>query len=128
MRCVCPPFLHIPLGVVKQHHDLLESECLELHVATTKDIARTLTLTLSESVFHKHVQLHREINKLKAECREAVELLEEVNESTPLGVLQPEEDRLKTGICSLMPALQQVRLMQQMILDCIPDLSRATLR
>ena len=30
---VCPPYLHILLGIVKKHHDLLEQEC---HAITGK--------------------------------------------------------------------------------------------
>ena len=69
----------------------------QVDVAIAKDIDRR-PVTLSDSVFQKHVQLYREINKLKAQRREAVKLLGEVDESTPLRVLQEEEDKLKTRI------------------------------
>ena len=107
VRCVCPPYLHILPGVVKRHHDLLESECHKLDVAIAKDIAIS-PVTLSDSIFHKHVQLYWEINKLKAQHREAIKLLEEVDESTPLGVLQ-QEDKLKTRIGQLDASIEASR-------------------
>ena len=38
---VCPPYLHILLGIVKKHHDLLEAECDAFDQKIAKEIAKT---------------------------------------------------------------------------------------
>ena len=37
---VCPPYLHILLGVTQKHHHLLESFCHELDINVAKDLAK----------------------------------------------------------------------------------------
>ena len=37
---VCPPYLHILLGVTQKHHHLLESFCHELDLNVARDLAK----------------------------------------------------------------------------------------
>ena len=46
---VCPPYLHILLGITKRHHDLLELECHELDKAIAIHLATT-DVPLTDSV------------------------------------------------------------------------------
>ena len=61
VRCIFPLYLHILLGIVKRHQDLIEAECHQLHIANVaKDVAKT-TAPLSDHLF----QLCRDINQLQ---------------------------------------------------------------
>ena len=68
IRCVCPPYLHVLLGIVKRHHDLLETACHELDIGIAKEVAKTVD-PLDDNLFHKHVQLYRDISVLRAAKR-----------------------------------------------------------
>ena len=41
LRQVCPPYLHILLGIVKKHHEMLESACHDLDLKIAEDLAQT---------------------------------------------------------------------------------------
>ena len=51
---VCPPYLHILLGITKRHHDLLEENCNKIDCAIAACLAKS-NVNLSDSVFHKYV-------------------------------------------------------------------------
>lgn len=53
---VCPPYLHIVLGIVKKHHSLLEDKCHELDEKIAQHLAKqNNTDTDAETHFGKHV-------------------------------------------------------------------------
>ena len=63
---VCPPYLHILLGIVKLHHDLLETECHKLDL----QIGERLALLPQEeegnkTLFEVYVGKLQRRNKLK---------------------------------------------------------------
>ena len=51
VRQVCPPYLHILLGIVKKHHDLLEEECHRIDEALGRDLAKSADHVTSSSSF-----------------------------------------------------------------------------
>ena len=69
---VCPPYLHIALGVVKKHHDMLENECHK-----DKDIATYLAQT--NQPVDKNTHFGKHVTKLRKEKR---------NKSKPAGELK----------------------------------------
>ena len=108
VRYVCPPYLHILLGIVKRHHDLLESACHDLDASIAKDMAKA-DVPLDDSLFHQHVQLYKDINELREQRSEAVRQLEAVDETTPLAALIQEEGRLKTRVSQLDASIETSR-------------------
>ena len=58
---VCPPYLHIVLGIVKKHHDMLDNECHKLD----KDIATYLAQT--NQPVDKNTHFGKHVTKLRRE-------------------------------------------------------------
>lgn len=56
---VCPPYLHILLGVVKRHHDLLVEECYQIDLAIALELATDTQYIIEDSYFSKHVDYLR---------------------------------------------------------------------
>ena len=52
---VAPPYLHVLLGVVKKHHDLLEDECHTLDLAIASVYARSGETHEGETLFGQYV-------------------------------------------------------------------------
>lgn len=90
---VCPPYLHILLGVVKRHHVLLEIECNKLDTTIAWHIARS-NRELDEGPFNNFVQALRQIVVLQEERKQIIDRLEMCNDDMPLAQLQRQENRL----------------------------------
>ena len=79
---VCPPYLHILLGIVKKHNDLLEERVHQVE----EEIAEEISLSrakLRNTLFHNHIEDLRKFRKnlnrlgfLKAEREEDADLTE----------------------------------------------------
>lgn len=63
---VCPPYLHILLGITKKHHDLLEQACHKLDLEVAKDMAKTGT-PVGDNPFGDYVTLLHHIIEMKSE-------------------------------------------------------------
>ena len=100
VRQVCPPYLHILLGIVKRHHDLLEDECYQIDKFIAVDIARS-NVALTKSKFDLYVQSWRAIYNLKHERQQAVRELETAHDITPLAHLVNWEVTLTSKIVQL---------------------------
>ena len=67
---VCPPYLHILLGIVKKHHDLLKDDCHVIDLQIAEEMAKADENTTEEeecqniSLFNKYVNKLREIKKV----------------------------------------------------------------
>ena len=63
---VCPPYLHILLGVVKKHHDMLDKHCQELDEQLAENVAlgRRLTCEADDlsQAFVSRVKVYKKIN------------------------------------------------------------------
>ena len=66
---VAPPYLHLLLGIVKKHHDLLKKECHSLDVQIARDLSkeRTVNPTVMTAQFHSYVKRCKIIQKKKEE-------------------------------------------------------------
>ena len=51
-----PPYLHIMLGIVKRHHDLLTAECHALDIIMAEHLSQKSTVSLVEGEFADFVQ------------------------------------------------------------------------
>ena len=51
---VCPPYLHILLGIVKKHHYLLENELHKIDLQIAEDISLTKA-KLDQMLFHQYI-------------------------------------------------------------------------
>ena len=90
----CVPYLHIMLGIVKKHHDLLELDCHSLDLEIAKDIARRDT-GLSNTLYDQFVEgirtkyeLERKIAELKNKC-------EDLEDNCSLATLASGKGKLK---------------------------------
>ena len=64
------PYLHIMLGLVKKHNDLLESECHEIDCAIATELAQhneEIRVGDFESNFVEHVKVLRKIENVETE-------------------------------------------------------------
>lgn len=102
---VCPPYLHILLGVVKKHHDLLEKECHSIDLAIAQHLAENqedLNCDCS-TTYQNYVDQLREIEKLKWKRDAAKRRLEsfEPDESLPLAMIRRQQTRLRDKVSVL---------------------------
>ncbi len=98
LNYVCPPYLHILLGIVKKHHDLLEEACHLIDLDLAKAVAEIVG-PVSDSEFGKCVTLFRTIKAKKQKRSELSLELEKCNsEDISLAQMKREELKLKTDI------------------------------
>ena len=83
IKQVCPPYLHILLGIVKRHHDLLEDECHLIDKAIGRDKAK-LSANLTDTQFHQYVKKCKKIIDLKNLRTSVVQRLERDHDKIPL--------------------------------------------
>ena len=69
LRQVCPPYLHILLGIVKKHHEMLESSCHDLDLKIAEDLAQTSDQTDETTKYGSFVATLRKKIKLKKKSR-----------------------------------------------------------
>ena len=69
---VCPPYLHILLGVTQKHHHLLEKFCHELDVSIAKDIVKNSGEVDKTSKFGFHVTQLKSLKSLYKKKRTEV--------------------------------------------------------
>ena len=62
VKHVCPPYLHMLLGIVKKHHDLLENELHQIDLQIAEDIS--LSKVKLDNSFHQYIKGLREKRKL----------------------------------------------------------------
>ncbi len=94
---ICPPYLHILLGIVKRHHDLLELQCHELDIMLAEVLAQQEDTHFSKQVFEDYVAQQREVYRLTVQLKDIQEHLDtlEINENEPLIRIREERNRLK---------------------------------
>ena len=91
---VCPPYLHILLGIVKKHHDLPEEECHAFDQKIAKEIVETNYVTEGK-LFDKYIEAIRKVNQGIKELK--------LQRSEPVAKLESEtskdsKEKLKTGL------------------------------
>ena len=80
---VCPPYLHILLGVVKKHHDLLEEHCHKIDLAIAQELASKQNNVEPQTLFEKYVYNLRKMNQKTSEKEKLVlELRWDENDET----------------------------------------------
>lgn len=108
IKQTCPPYLHILLGIVKKHHDLLVEKChqIDLKIADEKATKESYNED-DESVFGKFISSRRKIrnlNRKKTKFQEKLELLQE-NEDIPLAEMKKKskiyQDKIKKIHCNI---------------------------
>ena len=68
---VCPPYLHIMLGIIKKHHQLLEKECHALDESVAARLSRSnsdVAITLS-TAFQEHINKIRDRQELSKQLK-----------------------------------------------------------
>ena len=87
---VCPPYLHILLGVVKLHHDLLESECHQIDKRIAEDMACSQHKDEgNKSLFQTYVDKLRKRKELRLAESETQRELDDESKNKEM----PREDR-----------------------------------
>ena len=89
---ICPPYLHILLGLVKKQHDLLESKTHAIDRELADEIARSNT-KLGNTVFELYVQQRRTLFNLqkKKQFLEGRQAELEGNDEIPLNRLRQQK-------------------------------------
>ena len=64
VKHVCPPYLHMLLGIVKKRHDLLENELHQIDLEIAEDISLASRVKLDSSLFHQYIKGLKEKRKL----------------------------------------------------------------
>ena len=108
IKQICPPYLHILLGVVKKNHDLLEKATHAIDLEIAEDMARSDT-ALGDTVYEQYVQQRREILCLNESLHEVSEQLKQLeeNENISLSAQAKEEKYLSSKITEIQNKIQQ---------------------
>ena len=89
VSAICPPYLHILLGVIKKHHDLLEQECHKIDLDIAIDKAKQPG-TLSRELFERYVAHMKEKAKLETKLARLESNIEDLEENCSLATLMKE--------------------------------------
>ena len=65
---VCPPYLHILLGIVKKHHDLFENDLHELDLALANDPSVVTTLVPDNLPLHTYIQNLKKLSEITSKA------------------------------------------------------------
>ena len=108
---VAPPYLHILLGIVKKHHDLIQKEChyLDKHVA--QSLAKTNEDFSSTQVFQDYVQQLREIEEQsqKHQRLETRLTMYQPEDTVPLATTRHEQQQLSDRIERLQCKIAEMK-------------------
>ena len=97
LKHVCPPYLHILLGITKRHHVLMENDCYIIDKLIAVQIAKSNS-HLSDSLFHKYVAERRAILDMKKKRAELANDLEQIEDNVPLAQLEKTKHSLEHQI------------------------------
>ena len=99
VKHICPPYLHILLGIVKKQHDLLEAATHKIDLQIANDIAEQST-ELGEGVFDKFVKGRRVILEQRQKLIHLKQQLNDLenNDSIPLNPLMKRVKHLTHNI------------------------------
>ena len=106
---VCPPYLHLLLGIVKKHHDMLEEDCHIIDKAIAVEMAEQEIDPPANTLFDKHVKKLRQVRRLTEEQKKKVRELEFERKDRTLEAHQRKEvkDELKKAIQQLDSKITQ---------------------
>ena len=96
VKHVCPPYLHMLLGIVKKHHDLLENELHQIDLQIAEDISLSKA-KLDNSLFHQYIKGLREKRKLL----NSLGFLRDERDEENSNVTEKEAKKLQTRIDSI---------------------------
>ena len=94
MLQICPPYLHILLGIVKKHHDLMELECHNLDELVAVDVALH-TEEINDTLYHRYLKQVKEMHVLKEKLEYLDADLENLEDTVGVADYESEEIRLK---------------------------------
>jgi hypothetical protein len=103
---VCPPYLHILLGIVKKHHDLLEKECHNLDCLIAAEKAKG-TSDLSKGQYDQYIDQLKHVLKLEEKLRQCDEKLQHLNNDDNFALA--EIVRNKTRISKLEKKMEDLK-------------------
>jgi hypothetical protein len=88
---VCPPYLHILLGVTKRHHEMLEAECHVIYKLIAIEMSKTV-MELLDTPFETYVRRLRHLNKMEMRRRQ---LLQQTRDDKITSKLQSTETEIR---------------------------------
>ncbi len=90
---ICIPYLHILLGIVKKHHDLLESACHTIDVEVAKEKAK-VQATSQGDLYGTYIQSLVDKNDLEQRIKALHEEIEDLEETCSLATLTKEKSKI----------------------------------
>jgi hypothetical protein len=106
---VCPPYLHILLGVVKMHHDLLETGCHEIDKSIADDVASTFKSPVNPSKYEDYIVHRKRVLEIE---KSRTKLMQELQFERKSCDLAPEQTKaLKEEI------KKEIRRIEQLLSD-----------
>lgn len=94
VNTICPPYLHILLGITKKHHDLMEAQCHQIDLSLAIDQAKQGG-TLSGQLFDRYVSSMKEKVKLETKISKLESKIEEFEENCSLATLAREDNNTR---------------------------------
>ncbi len=91
---ICIPYLHILLGIIKKHHDLLEKACTEIDMEIAIEKAAMQSM-MSQTKFEEFVQRLREKFAIEIHIKTLKETIEEIEEDLSLAVLAQHHEEIE---------------------------------
>ena len=107
IKNVCPPYLHIMLGIIKKHHELLEEACHLLDEAIAHKMAKDGVCGTTNSDFDKHVAELTEGLKLRERMTKKTNKLESVKKGPMNRQTRAERNKLMKSIKHLSEDIEK---------------------
>ena len=94
---VCPPYLHLTLGIVLKHHNLMEARFHQLDCKIASLLARQPGQK-SRALYDEYIAKLREIMHLEERKTEMKDALDDSDDNTPIAQVRDRADDLKRRI------------------------------
>ena len=109
IKNVCPPYLHIMLGIIKRHHDLLEAACHSLDEDLSRDIASKMSsdCEIGTTEFRAHVAELVEGNRLEKRLQRKKSELESLKTVQMSRKIRAERNQMNKSITHITEQMEQ---------------------
>lgn len=106
---VCPPYLHILLGVTQKHHHLLEYFCHEVDNNIAKDCAKNGVEVDKSTKFGVYVSQLQTLKQLEKKVKKKEMRLSTIDDNTPIALYKTTEEKHKKGLATLQKKIVKLK-------------------
>ena len=106
---ICPPYLHILLGVTQKHLHLLESFCHELDISIARDLAKRDFEADKTTKFRNYVSQLQTLKQLWTKEKKKQMKLSSIDGKTPMAEFKMAEEKAKTQLAVMQKKMEKLK-------------------